>query len=109
MTTLRKRVFASVSRLFLALFCVTVLVFGYYWFAHPGFGQTYTILGFEVSPMTMGYISIGLMVFAFLTHGAGQIMFWCKREQDPVTRQLMCGPLYVNALYLVLIIFVVVL
>lgn len=104
----KKRIFTSLVRFFLALFSVAVLVFGYFWFAYPSMpNQKYNVFGLEIEPMTMGYISIALIVVAFVTHTSGQIVFWCKKDSDPISKQLMCGPLYINALYLALIILIV--
>lgn len=104
----KKRIFTSLLRLFMALFSVAILVFGYFWFAYPSDAdKTYNLFGLEIEPMTMGYISIALIVIAFITHTSGQIVFWCKKDSDPISKQLMCGPLYINALYLALIVIII--
>ena len=104
----RQRILTSLLRLFMALFSIAVLVFGYFWFAYPSLPeQKYNLFGLQVEPMTMGYISIALIVVAFVTHTSGQIVFWCKKDSDPISKQLMCGPLYINAIYLALIILIV--
>ena len=110
---MKTRAFISSMRLFMALFSVSVLVFGYYYFASPSIpNENYNLFGLEITPMVMGYITIGLIVLASATHISGQIIFWCKKDrgdagEDEVTKQLMCGPLYLNALYLVLLVVII--
>lgn len=113
MHQIKKRMFVSSMRLFMALFSISVLVFGYYYFASPSApSKNYDLFGLEIAPITMGYVSIALIVLAAITHTSGQIIFWCKKDrgdgsEGDVTKQLMCGPLYLNAIYLVLLVVII--
>lgn len=102
------RASVSITRFVMAVFCVAVLFLSHYFMGGHGMPtRGYSVLGAELQPAMLGYVTIALTVLAFFAHAAGQIRFWCRKDQDVITRRLMCGPLYINAFYLAFIIGVV--